>query len=356
MRVAMMTLNAYDNYGNMLQKYALYRTLKKFADSVEVLWYPATKSFFPYDLELNRGAIGNLKDSAFVAVRQYKIKEFNDANIATRYDIPYLEELADEYDFFIIGSEHVWNPDFKVPDRFLEFAPSEKRIAYAAGIAIPELPEGIQKTYRKKISEMPHVSVRERADCDIVEKLTGKRPLQVLDPVFLLTAIEWREIEKHPRWLNQRKYANGYIMSYFLDGNVPEQIDALAKKIGLPVVNMLDKNNFEHYVTGIEEFVYLLDHAALICTNSFHGTAFAAIFKRPFIVCSVGEFNGSLLEMFGLSERATDMNLKINVDPLKIDFTRRDEVLPRERAKSFKFLSEALGVDPLEKFLGGDAR
>jgi len=34
--------------------------------------------------------------------------------------------------------------------------------------------------------------------------------------------------------------------------------------------------------------------------------------------------------------------LKMNTDILKIDFSRYDEDLPFERAKAFKFLSEAL--------------
>ena len=50
-----------------------------------------------------------------------------------------------------------------------------------------------------------------------------------------------------------------------------------------------------------------------------------------------------MLELFNLSERVTDdkLNLKVD-DPLEIDFTRRDEVLPLERKKSFKFLANAL--------------
>ncbi len=357
MRIAQITLNGYDNYGNILQKYALYYTLKKFADSVDVLWDPATKSFLPYWLELHRNDEGNRKDTAFAAVRQYKIKEFLDANISTRYDIPYLEDLADEYDFFVIGSDQVWNPEFKVPDRFLEFAPPEKRIAYAASIVVPELPEELKEPYRQKISDMPYVSIREREGCDMVEELTGKRPLQVLDPIFLLTADEWRALEKRPRWLDQKRYERGYIMTYFLSGNVPGKVGSLTKKFDLPVINMLDKNNFEHYVTGIEEFLYLLDHATLLCTNSFHGTSLATIFKRPFIVYRAGGLRttrfsriGSLLELFNLSERATDTALKVRVaTPLEIDFSRRDEMLPRERFKAFRFLARALGTAPREK-------
>ena len=350
MRVAMLTINVYSNYGNVLQKYALYRTLKKFADFVEVLWQHTTVTFIPYKLELERQAEGNLRDAVFRSVRQNKLKEFHDANIQTRFDIPYLEDLADEYDFFVVGSDQVWNPDFEIPGKFLDFAPPEKRIAYAASIVVPELPENLQETYRQKISEMAHVSVREKDGCDLVEKLTGKRPLHVCDPVLLLTPDEWREFPKRPAWLNKKIYENGYLLAYFFSGNPPQEVNQLAKKLGLPMVNLLDMNNFNHYATGIEEFLYLIDHATLICTNSFHGTAFSSLLKKPFIVYRVGNLRGtrfsrlnSMLELFGLSERATDLNLKTKLDdPLKIDFTRCEEVLSAEREKAFNFLANAL--------------
>ena len=253
-----------------------------------------------------------------------------------------------------MGSDQVWNPEFEFPGRFLEFAPREKRIAYAASIAVSELPPDVTDYYREKISEMPHVSIRELDGVDLVEKLTGKRPLHVLDPVFLLTADEWREVAKPPFWLNKKIYERGYLLTYFFNGTPPEQVKALAAKLNLPVINLFDMRCFDHYITGVEEFLYLIDHATLICTQSFHGTSFAMIFKRPFILYSVqhsymiNRFSRieSLLKLFGLSKRATDTNLNLRLtDPLTIDFTRRDEVLPRERDKAFKFLEQALGGD-----------
>lgn len=95
-------------------------------------------------------------------------------------------------------------------------------------------------------------------------------------------------------------------------------------------------------------------NASFVFTNSFHGMAFSTLFKHPFVLNGLRSANDprliSFLKLFGLGDRFTPD------DPLQIDFTRRDEILPRERAKAFKFLSEAFGIDPLEKILGGDAR
>jgi len=46
MKIAQLTLTGYYNYGNMLQKFALHHTLKKFTDSTEVLC-PTDSRFFP---------------------------------------------------------------------------------------------------------------------------------------------------------------------------------------------------------------------------------------------------------------------------------------------------------------------
>ena len=347
MRIAQLTLDGYKNYGQVLQKYALHRFLKSVADLVEVLWHQKGKNFLPHKLELERALEQNAREVAFESVRQNKFKEFMDANIRTRFDLPYLEELADEYDFFVVGSDQVWNPDKYFYGRFLEFAPPEKRIAYAASFAVEELPPDVKDYYREKISEMPHVSVREKEGVDLVEKLTGKRPLQVFDPVFLLTADEWRKLAKRPLWLNKKIYERGYLLTYFFSGIPSKQSKELAAKLGLPMINLLDINKFDHYAVGIEEFLYLIDHATLICTQSFHGTAFATIFKRPFIVNRPVSASFSriktLLELFNLSERAININARVELeDPLKIDFTRCEEVLPTERVKAFRFLSEAL--------------
>ncbi|MBR4643390.1 MAG: polysaccharide pyruvyl transferase family protein [Selenomonadaceae bacterium] len=349
MRVAMLTLNVYTNYGNVIQKYALYRTLGRFADFVEVLWHHTTVPFLPYKMERDRWEEGNRKKTVFETVRQFKNKAFSDANIRTRFDIEYLEDIADDYDFFVVGSDQVWNPDFELPGRFLDFAPPEKRIAYAASITRPNLPKEVKKTYREKVLEMPHVSVREKDGCDLLEKLTGKRPLQVLDPVFLLPADEWRKVSKKPAWLDNKIYENGYLLTYFFDGQPPQEVYALAKQLGLPVVNLLDRNNFNHYANGVEEFLYLMSHATIICTRSFHGTAFSMIFERPFIIYKVGtllttRFSriSSLLELFGLSDRVAEPDFTIKLDdPLKIDFSRFREVLPLERKKAFRFLANA---------------
>ena len=67
--------------------------------------------------------------------------------ISTEFDFKIKDKLGREYDYFIVGSDQAWNPNFWSKKynhddiRFLKFVPKEKRITYVASIAIPKIPE-----------------------------------------------------------------------------------------------------------------------------------------------------------------------------------------------------------------------
>ena len=139
MRIAQLTFNTYNNYGNILQKYALQKTLKKFTEFTEVLWFNANisgiqKAFCDFWVETAENMPSeNLKYCMFEGVRISKLKEFQERYIKTRFNLPYIEETANDYDFFVIGSDQIWNPlclKYEAPSfiRFLDFVPNEKKL------------------------------------------------------------------------------------------------------------------------------------------------------------------------------------------------------------------------------------
>ena len=86
MKVAQITLNGYFNYGNIFQKYALYKSLKKFVDDVEVLWFNENNFYlekgeikFPMKSPPNNFEIQRW--FGYESARMPKIKEFNDRYI-----------------------------------------------------------------------------------------------------------------------------------------------------------------------------------------------------------------------------------------------------------------------------------
>lgn len=357
-RIAQLTLNGYFNYGNILQKFALHHTLKKFADFTEVLW-PRASKFLPEDGDENFTTQSVLKkqrvnyQKLFLlreAVRQSKFRDFENLYIPTRFDLPYLEEIADEYDFFVIGSDQVWNPRYIPPYMFPDFVPREKKVAYAASIGEVEIPDDKKERYRRGFSDFNHISVREENAVRLINELTGRTPIVLLDPVLLLTPNEWLTVSQKPTWLKER-YARGYILTYYLSKLPPPEIKVLAEELDLPVINLLNTENYNHFTMGPAEFVWSFANASLVFTNSFHGVAFSILFKRPFVVNTLRNESDprmtSVLKLFGLEDRTEP------TEPLKIDFSRRKEVLTQERVKSYNFLSEALGVEPSEELIGG---
>ena len=374
MRIGQVTLNWYSNYGNLLQKYALHQTLKLFAEEVEVLWrgyyglYPESGNATFY--QIVRPHVSNDREKLYTlreAIRQSKFKDFENLHINTRFDFPYLEDIADEYDFFVVGSDNIWDPNKPSAEYFLDFVPREKKITYAVSVRpFTKTPTAeIKELFRKGISGFAHLSIREEMTSKAVEEVAGIKPLAVLDPIFLLTTDDWDKVAQKPTWLKE-KYRRGYVLTYYLRRLPPPEVKTLADELDLPIINLLDLENYDHFTVGPAEFVWLFKNASLILGNSFHAIAFAILFKRPFINRAFKDDKHGLslshrllnvLKIFGLEERRTFGEKVFSAEEaLTIDFSRRDEVLPRERAKAFKFLGEALGIDPLEIFLRGDSR
>ena len=370
MKVAQLTWNAYSNYGNFLQKYALHKTLNSFADKVEVLWsgdcgfFPETGNDKFYQIVVpkrseDRTKIYRLRE----AIRQSKFKDFENLYIKTRFDFPYLEDIADEYDYFVVGSDNIWNPNNPSTGYFLNFVPREKKISYAVSVRpFDKNPsEEVKNVFRKGILGFAHLSIREELTAKVVEEVVGIRPLSVLDPVFLLTCDEWRKVAQKPTWFNE-KYQRGFILTYYLRRLPPPEVKILSAELDLPVINLLDVENYNHFTVGPAEFIWLSENASLILANSFHAIVFAILFKRPFINrvfkddkhgLSLSHRLLNLLKIFGLEERRTfGEKIFTAEEALNIDYTRRDEVLPVERAKAFNFLSKALN----KQIFGGDVR
>lgn len=368
-RIAKFTLDGYFNYGNVLQNYALQEVLLHYADQVDTIW-TQLDTFMPeswwkwtwkmyikylinwknFRTKITNGDIGR------EMVRQAKIRDFSDRYIS--YHRVALEALSDQikqYDYCVVGSDQVWNPHFgNYHQFFLGFAPEEKRLSYAASISTMEIPAEEQEFFVQGIKGMKALSVREQAGADLIEQLTGRKAEVHLDPTLLLTADEWRSVSRRPTWY----HGGEYLLTYFL-GRRPAQIDAIAEELGLTVVNLLDEAVYEHYVTGVDEFLWAIDHASLVYTDSFHGSVFSILFQTPFVVCDrVGTGKGdasekmgsrldTLLGYFGFEDRRTNQFKDYRIEnPLQPPAWERCEpVLAKERSRSAEYLRRVLGLD-----------
>lgn len=300
--------------------------------------------------EITTGRIGR------EMARQAKIRDFSERYISYyRVSPPDLSRQIKQYDYCVVGSDQVWNPHFgNYHQFFLGFAPEKKRLSYAASISTMDIPAEEHDFFVQGLKGMKALSVREQAGADLIEQLTGRKAEVHLDPTLLLTADEWRSVSRKPTWY----HGGEYLLTYFL-GRRPAQIDAIAEELGLTVVNLLDEAVYEHYVTGVDEFLWAIDHASLVYTDSFHGSVFSILFQTPFVVCDrygtgkgdVSEKMGSrldtLLGYFGFENRRTNQFKDYRIEnPLQPPAWERCEpVLAKERSRSAGYLRRVLGLD-----------
>ena len=228
MKIGILTLNTHNNYGNRLQNYALKKVLLKYADVVDTIWFEKNncllskkiwnaKNIIKYIL--NWKDIRSYLNKYYISdcIREYNIKTFSDEYIPIKYDFCIKKSLNEEYDYFIIGSDQVWNPNLwgysnNEKDFFLNFADSNKRIAYAASFGIEKVPSNKEDLFKNGLNNMKAISVREQEGAKIVKELINKDVPVVIDPTMLLTQDEWHNMAKKPNWYNGEKY----ILTYFL--------------------------------------------------------------------------------------------------------------------------------------------
>lgn len=373
LKVATLTLDGYFNYGNVLQRYALCHVLENMGIEVESLWYtlekdiePRLKSIYewmqpswswklPIKLLLNWKGIRHQLLSgvnAWEAARDTGIKRFVDNYIPMRYNVDF-STVAQEYDYFITGSDQVWNPYFAQLDKtFLTFAAPEQRMAYGASIAVENIPDNVKAEFSEGLSGMAAISVREDAGAELIQSICGRKAQVVLDPTMLLSVEEWSSLARRPNWMSEEPK---YLVTYFLGKRPDDIICQIARENGLQVINMMDENNFNHSTVTPEEWLWLIRHAEFVYTDSYHGAVFSSLFQRPFVVTdrigsNVAEAMTSridtLLSRFGLtSQRGTKENGYMPSHAMNVDFGMVEKVLEQGRHEAEEYLCQAMGLN-----------
>ncbi len=348
-KVGIITLNGYVNYGNRLQNYALQTFITKMneyyiAETIEFTNQENKKTNIKKWLKRMLAPAAERK-------RYNRIKDFSQKNITTK-KYHNLKQLEKDYDYFIVGSDQVWNYNFPSVNReltLLKFSPREKNISYAASFGISKLENNKKEEYKKYLNRFKDLSVREEAGANLIKNLGIKKVEVLVDPTLLLTKEEWLKVMKKPSQVPSK-----YILTYFL-GNLDEQktveLKEFAKKQNATIINLLDKKS-KYYQSSPEEFLYLEKNAMLICTDSFHSAVFATIFNVPFIVYKRNDQNKNmysrieqLLKLLKLEDR--EFKRKLSEKSLTCDFTNSNKIIQKEQKKSQKYLMNAL----MEKIL-----
>jgi hypothetical protein len=336
-----------DNYGQLLQCYALQKYLRDAGHEAYLIRYDPRNNYIKVPLwekfikglnpaKLSRYIWSRYKKIFLIKQNQRrKFNEFRDKYIIqsgkTYYSYDELVSDTPDADVYIAGSDQIWNPDCILFDitinlvkaYFLYFGSDEtKRIAYAASFGKETISDEFVKEISPLLKHFNYVSVREKLGLDICRQCGISRADWVPDPTMLLETDKYRTLYTPREPMPQTK--KPYCFIYMLSNKCKVSIKAIydwAKQKNLEVIYVTGNGRYDghHKVYAtIPQWLYYIDKAEYVITNSFHGTIFSLIFRKQFGIIPLSDdcagMNGrfySLFEMFCIEERFIDSSFTI---------------------------------------------
>ena len=362
MKIAILTRTSTNNYGTVLQGFALCRFLTKngFQASIVDDNYPRV-AFKPQISKQGNQSIKGLLYRYFDSIQynakrirqhyiQYRIRQFNKSISVYRVHKD-IEELNDVFDGFISGSDQIW-ANTAEPTLYPYFmqcfvSRSKLRVSYAVSIG-NSFSDDIAGKVRSYINGFNYVSVREPSSANHLKQIGVTKEIRICcDPVLLFDRSFWNSISR------KRIIKGKYIFCYFLTKNewyvktVQDVADQLQCNVAIYYANELKKGF--HGLNSPESFISMIQYAEFVITDSYHATLFSIIFKKGFYTLkrfhdeSNNTQNGRLtylLNRLGLKNRMIT-NDQRNTD-LEIDYNYAEEEIVEFRNESSEFLITAL--------------
>lgn len=370
-------LDTSNNYGQVLQCYALQRQLIRLGHDAKLIRFRPSKSAVASKDTLGFGEVmtivrrlvkGGLVEK-FLAKKNATLDKRRDfvgfiseyISCTKEYDgIGALRENPPEADVYLCGSDQIWGKsllDEESAAWFLDFGGDEiRRVAYAPSIgreyAAEELP-----VFKRYLSRLQFVSTREESAAQQCQQL-GFRAAVVVDPTLLLRSEDYLDLAS-----GIPESASEYLFAYIL--NVRDKNDVSwrevsrfvsASKLKIRAVyssgyyqarSLLP--NVEPERATVQEWIAAIRDARYVITTSFHGTVFCILLHKTFIVFPLrgreraNDRLVTLLSNLGLEDRLYTPSTAFKDQMMKpTSWEKVDERLESLRACSRHFLEWSL--------------
>lgn len=362
MKVGVITFQNANNYGAILQAYALQTSIQKLGCEVQVIDYrnPYVASIASKpNIRDYHNPLKYINDRDIFLINEIKRRKIlnfieNNITITRSVSREELRDFADKFDVVFSGSDQVWNDKITRNDDtyYLDFLSPEKRCSYGASIGSSEIQEENIPRVNRLLSQFRAISVREKTAVDALNNQLGIQSVQVLDPTLLLSK---KEYCSHSKCDKSERYVLLYMLIY--SETLITSAKKIAKKLELPlycinssgkkVSGCIDKSN-----SGVEEWLTLFENAEFILTNSFHGTAFSINYNKKFNVelppsrIKASSRITDLLDVFHLEQCLVNNG---DISDAEIEYGRVNEILNHERQKSISFIRKALDGEYIPK-------
>lgn len=369
LNVGLLTTHACMNYGGVLQAFALQNTIESLGYACTIINYkPQLHNIREHPLQFvaqRKAAISKICLS-IIHFHQLKTRfERFDAFRAKRLKVEpsstvlpsEIEKETAKYDAICCGSDQLWNlsqKDNRDRAYMLDFPKKAYRFSYAVsfGDGLHVCKDRIEQAI-PLLQRFDRISVREPEGEAFLEKHGLEADITV-DPTLLADISLWDSLPDHDI------IGEPYILVYGFENAHQRYEDLIAvtrrtsRQLGLRVINPviappLARAGFDScFECGPEEFVNLVRHARIVCTNSFHGSVFSFLMKRPFL-CVFGSKGvkearkANFLREFDLEHRAVVADKEFDIDALlQADEAQSYEKLKLSRQDSLRWLRETL--------------
>lgn len=362
-KIGLLTWHYFHNFGSALQAFALQKTLKTLDYNSYFINYRDIKygkeNTYKISLKYVVSEISKFMPSKFQKRFYYPYISFLKNNLKQTkcfYDEKFLSEYGEKFDTIVCGSDQIWAPNVFNPIYMIDFVDGKKikKISYAASIGLDNIPENLQEKYKKLLSDFSNISVREETGKILIKEKCGISATVVLDPTFLLKSCEYRKIEKEPIEIQENKK---YIFCYFLNQNnkYSEIVKKYAAENDCEIIGYSACNKDTQWMKvynniGPCEFLWFIDNAQTVFTDSYHGTIFSLLFHKNFwtferfsqddSICQNSRIF-QLAKMFDIGDRIIKNDSIIDTCK-NIDYSEFEKNLELRKKNSIKFLKGAL--------------
>lgn len=223
-------------------------------------------------------------------------------------------------------------------------------------MGISSIPDEYISGFQKNLRDYAFLSCREQEGARCLSEILDRDVDVVLDPSLLLTPEQWR------RFARPVNVKSPYIFCY-LFGNyeyIAKVKCRIKKHLNLDVVCLpynlreLKSDDLKLYDITPNQFVWLIEHAKFVVTDSFHASVFAIKMNTPFVSLKrtgdqdLKNMNSrlyTLLQAVGLEDRLINENMVDKIEDITdstIDFSGANNKLSIYMERDIAKLKKAL--------------
>lgn len=313
MKIGILTFHSQQNYGGVLQCFALKAALEAMGHEVMVVdrWLDPQRRLLLGVLSgswfyVLRYLIAVLRRRQPLAplIRAVRSIRFVKGLGVTPYHFVDWKDAPQDLgvDCLVVGSDQVWHcGDFGDPTAYLlEGADGKvpRAISYAASFGLKEIPAEFREMYERGLKRFAAISCREKEGVELCRGL-GFTATHVVDPTLLADSSYWNKLIKssrhHPSLITRTSSLRAQtrtLVCYFMSVDLAEALPHLeafaeAQKCRVEVIvdraftRVWHKSSRVKVVAsyGPKEFVRAFASATWTLADSFHAVMFSVIFN-----------------------------------------------------------------------------